>query len=96
MDDDTRAAMAEFATSYGDMLREELNVPYDWWFIDSPKIAKEDFQSLHEVVGDAGVRFVVMSEGPYSDEPTKKWVRYTAFYSPEAVEKVRIWYEQRI
>lgn len=88
-------ASIELHNVYGDGLREVMNIPEDWKFIDSPKIAKEDFITLHDAVGDAEVRFVVMSEGPYSDAPDKTWIRYTAFYSPEAQERVRKWATKR-
>lgn len=88
--DDIKEAMREFHNAYGDGLREAMNIPADWKFIDSPKIATKDFVELQEVVGDAEVRFVVMSSGPFTDS-SETWTRYTAFYSPEAQERVREW-----
>ena len=94
LDDDIKNAMKEAFDSYGEELRKGMNIPADWRFIDSPKIATKDFLELQEVVGDAEVRFVVMSSGPYSDS-SETWTRYTAFYSPEAQERVREWATKR-
>lgn len=92
LSEDIKSALNEFHNAYADGLRETMDIPADWKFIDSPKIATDDFHTLQKVVGDSGVRFVIMSSGPYSDAPDKTWTRYTAFYSPEAVEKVKAWY----
>lgn len=99
LSDEDRLAFAEASkelhNAYGEGLREAMDIPADWKFIDSPKIATEDFDIIMDAVGDAPVRFVIASEGPYSDEPTKRWTRYTAFYSPQAIENIKAWYLEK-
>lgn len=91
-----REAILALNSVYETGLREDLNIPVDWKFIDSDKIPIKGFNELHEAIGDAPVRFVISSSGPYVDAPDESWIRYTAFYSPEAMEKVRAWSKERI
>jgi hypothetical protein len=74
-------ALNEIGKIYEDGLRKEMNIPEDWRYL-STSTSKSAFQNLTEVIGDAKVEYVVIADHGNGN------MRFTAFFSPEAVQKV--------
>ena len=84
LDKQTIEMLKQVGKIYEDGLREQMNVPSDWRYI-STSTSKDAFEKLQNIVGESPVTYV--SFGNMSNGT----MRFTAFFSPESVQKVTDW-----
>lgn len=86
LDEKTIEMLEQVGKIYEDGLREQMNVPADWRYI-STSTSKDAFEKLQSIIGESPVTYVALSK------MNKDTIRFTAFFSPESVQKVTDWRE---
>lgn len=83
LDEETLALLNQVGQLYEDGLREQMQIDKDWRYV-STRTTKNLLAELIALAGEENIRFVVVSEYK-SKEPENNSVRFTAFFSPQAV-----------